>query len=146
MGDLMSASGQTKREAIDWELRQEALMRLRICAPVVAICLIAGVAASPLVGVPLSGGVLLLNALTTVPALVIADLAWRRRVPTRFAHWVTALTWCLLPLTTLATLLLTGRSALVVPLMGALIIAPLMMVSRRLSRSRPLRPRRSGGC
>lgn len=127
----MSDGGQTKREAIDWEQRQEALMRLRVCATVVAVSLTAGVAVGPLVGVPVTGGVLVLNALTLLPALVITDLAWRRRVPARLAHLVTALTWCLLPVTTLATLLLTGRSALVVPLMGALIIAPMMMASRR---------------
>lgn len=62
----MSANGQTKREAIDWELRQEALMRLRICAPVVAVSLTVGVVVSPLIGVPISGGVLLVNALSLV--------------------------------------------------------------------------------
>lgn len=106
-------------------------MRLRVCAPVVAIGLTVGVVVSPLIGVPISGGVLLVNALSLVTALLLTDQAWRRRLPNSLAHASTALAWSLLPLTTLTTLLLTGRSALVVPLMGALIIAPLMMTSRR---------------
>ena len=127
----MSASGQTKREAIRGELREEALSRLRICAPVVAIVLMVGVIVSPLIGVSISGAVLAVNALTIAVASVAFDFAWRRGVAPRFAHLATAVVWGLLPVTTVATLVLTGRNALVVPLIGALIIAPLMMVSRR---------------
>ncbi len=112
------------------ETRAEAMSRVRVAAPVVAAILMVGLAASPIIGVSLAPRVLAANGLTIVVAMGIAALTWTGRVPSVHAHALSALTWLLLPVTTLATVVVVDRSSLLLPLIGAIFLAPSIMVSR----------------
>ncbi|MEM6991399.1 MAG: ATP-binding protein [Myxococcota bacterium] len=110
--------------------QDEALRRIRLSAPFGAVLLLLGLAASPLIGVPLINGVLISNALSIAVYVAIAVLAWKGRLPRSALHATAVATWALLPFNTLTTIVLVGKSALVVPLIGALLAAPLVIVSR----------------
>lgn len=111
-------------------LADEQMRRLRIATPFVAVVLLLGVITSESAGIPISVDVYVVNAISIGVGALLAALIWTGRVPSRRAWPVAALTWSLLPGTTLATFQLMGDPQLMVALFGALFVAPAIVISR----------------
>jgi signal transduction histidine kinase/ActR/RegA family two-component response regulator len=78
-------------------------------------------------GVPVSGGVLAMNAAMCTMAVCMFLALRARKIPSRFAHATGAIVWLLAPINTLSSYVITGEATLVLPLMLELASAALLI-------------------
>jgi len=104
-----------------------ALDRLRIFLPVVMIAIVIGLVISPLIGIPIPYSVLAINSGMLTFATVMYIALRMRKIPSRYAHTIGAIAWCLTPINTLSSYLITDNATLVLPLMVELAAAALLV-------------------
>ena len=104
-----------------------ALDRLRIFLPIVLVAIVVGLAVSPLIGIPIPFEVLAINAAMVTFAAVMYFALRLGKIAGRHAHMVGATAWCLTPINTISSYLITDSATLVLPLMVELAAAALLI-------------------
>jgi signal transduction histidine kinase/CheY-like chemotaxis protein len=115
------------RPEIERQLEQIAFDRLRIFLPIVIGGIVLSFLISTPIGIPLPAIVVVINAAMLTFAVAMYLMIRRRVIPSRFVHAVSALTWLLTPINTLASYMITDNATLVLPLMIELATAALMV-------------------
>ena len=119
--------GPEVRPDVETQLEHLAFDRLRLFLPIVIGGILIALVVSVPSGVPVSSGVLVINACMCSLAVLLFLLLRARRIPTRLAHATGALVWLLAPINTLSSYMLTGEATLVLPLMLELASAALLI-------------------
>ena len=115
------------RPEIVKQLETIAFDRLRLFLPVVIVGIVVALVISPIIDIPLPLSVLAINTGMIVFATAMYIVLRMGKVPNRHAHLVTAFVWCLTPINTLSSYLITDNATLVLPLMIELASAALIV-------------------
>jgi signal transduction histidine kinase/CheY-like chemotaxis protein len=105
------------RPEIKAQLERIAFSRLQIFLPVVIAAILISLLVSTPLGIPLPTSMVVLDLANVVVAVVLYIALRRGAIPSRYIHAVSALTWLLPPINTLASYVVTGSPALVLPLL-----------------------------
>jgi signal transduction histidine kinase/ActR/RegA family two-component response regulator len=119
--------GPEVRPDVEHELEKLAFERLRLFLPIVIGGILIALVVSKPSGIPISPGVIAINAAMCSVAIAMFLLLRAKKIPTRWAHAAGALVWVLAPINTLSSYAITGAPTLVLPLMLELTSAALLI-------------------
>ncbi len=106
-----------------------AFERARLAAPLITAAIVVAAFASEPSGIPLTGGVLMVNGLTVLLGIALTILTRTRLVPTRYGHALAAAVWMLGPINTVFSVAVTGSIGLYAPVLIEIAISAILQIN-----------------